>query len=153
MKIGNYLFLLILSFTSCMDKLAKDSGPLSYSSIDESKKNNAFVAEFIPQNSFIEFNGKKYFIENALIQHPYYQKNSINVLGEQLYIFTVSFQFDPKNKIDFHDYLSVLASSNSQVFFFLDGEKKDRDTLKLPYRNTIENSKKDKVFLFFRKKS
>jgi len=153
MKIRNYLFLLILSLISCMDKLTKDPGPLSYSSIDKSKKNNAFIAEFIPQTPFMVFNEKKYFIENAWIQHPYYQKNYRDVVEENIYIFTISFQIDPKNKIDFNDYVSVLASSNSQVFFFLDEEKKNRDTIKLPYRNTIENSKKNKVFLFFRKKS
>lgn len=147
MKKTIYIITLLLTFSKC--KLAKEPTLMPFHSINESKKNNAFITELMPQERYLEIEGVKHYIENAWIEHPHHERNFGNEVQPDGYCFVMTFKFDAQSDIDLKPYFEDLGHGSDRVWFFLLSADKDKDTIKLNYRSTLSDRHKEKIFLLF----
>ena len=131
--------------------LAKEPSSTSFRTIDESKKNKAFILELRPQQAYIEIEKHKYLIENAWIEHPHNATSWGNVIGNKTYCFVMKLKYLPEFSIDMKDYIYELGNGPSVVWFFLTDGLEKKEYVKLQYRSTIDAATRDKEFLFYKK--
>ena len=147
--IYNICFLTL--FFGCRNRLAKDPTPRPYFSIEESKKNNAFVEELKPQQQFIEIEGHNHFIKNAWIEYPHIEKNFGDEIGNNYYCFVMELEYIPSINIDLSDYIKELGNGSTRVWFFLTNGREKKPYVQLQYRLKKNHRNKDKYFLFYRR--
>ncbi len=75
MKKIAFLIILYLPFLGCKCRLAINPLPTVYRSIAISKENKAFINEFQPESPFLRMGGRKYYIEEAWVEHAHLERN------------------------------------------------------------------------------
>jgi len=142
---------LLTLFFGCKGRLAKEPSAIPYNSIEESKKNNAFVAELRPQQPFVEIEGQKHFITAAWIEHPHIQKNDGNEIAGNIYCYVMELEYNPNLNIDLSEYIEELGNGSWKVWSFLTDGREKNDFIKLHYRSKISQENMDKVFVLYKK--
>lgn len=137
-------------FLGGRDVVAQDPTPRPYSTIEESKKNKAFVEELKPQQQFINIEGHKHFIKNAWIEHTHIEKNFGDEIGVN-YCFVIELEFNSQINIDLKNYIRELGNGSTRVWFFLTNGKEKKPFIKLQYRTSMKSKNWNKYFLFYKK--
>ena len=134
----------------CKCQLANEPTLLAYQSFDESKENNAFVIEYMPQKPYLEIEGKKFNIGKAWIEKGHLQKNFGDEIADSVLCFVMTLNHIPNEKIDLKDYITEIGNGSDRVWFFLE-YKFNSDTIKLNYRSSMKQRQKNNVFMLFKK--
>ena len=146
---GIYIICLLTIFSGCKrGRLAKEPITKPYSSIKESKVNNAFVEELKSQQPYFEIEGHKYIIEAAWIEHPHVEKNMGDVIANNLYCFVMEIKYEKNNKINLGEYIEGMGNDSTSFWFFLMQGREKNPYIKLQYRTTKKSQNWDKYFLF-----
>lgn len=143
-----YIIALLILFSSC--KLAQEPSAKPYNSIQESKNNNAFVAELRPEQPYFEIEGHKHYIKAAWIEHPHNETNWGDVVGTGIYCYVMELEYYPKLEPDLKEYINELGNGPTRIWSFLT-HGREKDDIKLKYRTSKNDIKKDKVFMLYRK--
>jgi len=132
-------------FLGCKCRVAKNLPPMPYWSIAKS-------TEYQPQSSYLSLGGKNYYIKEAWIEHPHLEKNFRDLPGEN-YCFVMSFHTDSADLTDLHSYVKEMGNGPDNVWFNLPWNKEIKDTIVVYYRETLDSTNKNKIFLLFKKSS
>lgn len=137
-----------LCIIACKFRLANEPTPLIYKSISESKSNGAFVKELKSQERFFLLDGKKYFIDEAWIEHPYLQKNFYDQIVKGVFCFVVTCHCEKIKPINFEldDYINGIGTGDMRTWFYLE---KLQDTVTVHYREFKGSFKEDKSMNFY----
>jgi hypothetical protein len=151
MKILTFLSLICMPFFGCKCRLAKNPLPTVYGSMAISKENNAFINEFQAESAYISMRGNKYYIEEAWVERTHLEKNFRDIFtGDRCLV--INFHFEKNDTVDLHSYVKEDGNSVARIWFNLSDEDYTKDTLVVYYRETLDSAKKNKTFLFFKKK-
>jgi hypothetical protein len=149
------IFFLFTFNSGCKCRLANEPGSLQYWSISESKKNGAFVHEYKPQSPFFLLDGKSYYIDEAWVEHPYFQRNFYDEIEKGVYSFVMTFKIDKKSpfhkRADLPSYIRGVGNGDMRIWFFLSDIDKNRDTITIHFRDSLNSPEMNKTFLVFRK--
>ena len=146
--------IVLMFFLSCLllgCKLAKEPSAMPYKSIDESKKNKAFIEELRPQEPFIKIENHNFIITAAWIEHPHNATNWGDVVGYKIYCLVMKLEYSPNFNIDLKDYIYELGNGPSVVWFFLTDGLEKKDYIKLQYRSNIDQAFRGKFFILYKK--
>ena len=139
-------------FSGCKCRLAKSPGAKTYTSIKISKANDAFVSEIQPESSSIRIDGRDYVIKEAWVEHPHFEQDYSDFIVKQALALVVNFNYEPNDTVDLHHYVNENGNGYARIWVVIPGEAKTKETFTIWYRETLDSSKKNKTFRFFRKR-
>jgi hypothetical protein len=98
----------------------------------------------------LEIEGRNYKIKEAWVEHPHRGGDNTNSLSKG-YDFVMTFYDHPYDSLNFKTYTKDLALGSWKIWFFLNENEYNNDTLVLHYRENL-NEPMQKTFKLYKKK-
>jgi hypothetical protein len=143
-----FLFLGLISVSNIKCKLAGNPMPTTYQTIDESKKNKAFIIEYKPEQPYIEIEGFKHYIKNAWLEHAHFDKNWKDEIIINSACIVMSMAIIENHKPNLKNYIHEIGNGYTNVWIFAHN-KNITDTVELKYRSDLTSESKNKIFRLF----
>lgn len=151
---GKCLAFLILGFIllGCKMQTSSAPDPFTTESISESKKNNYFISEYIPQRPYIELGGERINIIESWTEYPHRKDIWGNKIDSSLFCLVIRFDMRQSNQnLDLYSYVKGLVNSSGKVWITLDLQKIENDTLKFQYRSSLSQERRNQFFCLQKK--
>ncbi|MES1181379.1 MAG: hypothetical protein ABUL44_01150 [Flavobacterium sp.] len=146
----------LILFFSCKFQISDDPKPWPYESIRISKKNGAFISEYVPQAPYLKMGGKNYKVNEAWVEHTHVKMDFYDSITPNAAL-VVDFYYNTSLRTDLKKYVKEMGNGVSTIWFNLSpqdyvDDSQIKDTLIIQYRESLDSVKKNRTFLLFKKR-